>query len=196
MQEQKLDQNVFSFYLSTQHGSAEDTSSLILGGIDQKYYTGDFTYLPALKYEGIQAYWLVHGDDIKVGGQSMGSCNGLIYKKCQFVVDTGTSILTGPSSKINPLIQQIGNVSSDCSGVEALPTLSFSLAGTEFTLEPEYYVLKVADESNGGAIECQLGLQALDQLGLWILGDPFLRKYYTVFDRDQTRVGFALAQQQ
>ena len=53
-----------------------------------------------------------------------------------------------------------------------------------------------ADESGTGAELCQIGLQALDQEGLWILGDPFLRKYYTVFDRAQDRVGFALAKQQ
>jgi hypothetical protein len=32
--------------------------------------------------------------------------------RCQFVVDTGTSIITGPSDKINPMIEKIGNVSS------------------------------------------------------------------------------------
>ena len=192
MQAGVLAHDSFAFYLSTQHGSGEDTSALVLGGADPAHYSGDFHYMPVQKYEGLQAYWLIHGDEIKVNGVATGSCKGLLSSKCQFVVDTGTSILTGPSKKIDPLISKIGAVNANCSNIDALPTLTITLGGKDLPLEPSFYVLKVKDGASG-AIECQLGMQALDQLGLWILGDPFLRKYYTLFDRAADRVGFALA---
>jgi len=188
-----LNKNEFSFYLSTQHGSDKDTSALILGGTDSKYYSGSFSYFKAQKYEGLLAYWLIHGDDIKIGGSSMDSCKDLVGH-CNFVVDTGTSVITGPHTKVNPIIEKIGNVSSNCDGVDQLPTITFVIGGKNFDVEPSFYVLKV-DDGNGN-LECQLGIMALDQLGLWILGDPFLRKYYSVFDRQLNRVGFALATQQ
>lgn len=187
----KLEKNEFSFYLSTQHGDmTKQTSALVLGGVDSKYFTGDFTYLPTQKFLGNQGYWLIHGDDVKVGGSSTGACSGWLSKSCALVVDTGTSIITGPSSKLNPIISKIGTVKPDCSNLDSLPTISFTLAGKDFDLEPEFYVLKITE---GGETECQLGMQAMDQLGLWILGDPFLRKYYTVFDRANNQVGFATA---
>lgn len=191
----QLKQDVFSFYLSTQHGGPTNGSSaLVLGGTNPAYYTGSFTYLPSQKFEGLAAYWLVHGDDLLVDGASLDLCKGFLTQKCKFVVDTGTSVITGPHAKLQPLINKIGNVSSDCSNVDSLPTLSFMLAGKPFTLEPSYYVLRLT--AANGQDECQLGMQALDQAGLWILGDPFLRKYYTVFDRTGNgRVGFALAKQ-
>ena len=63
----------------------------------------------------------------------MGSCKGwLSGNKCKMVVDTGTSVLTGPSSKLQPIIEKIGNVSSDCSNLKSLPTLTFTLGGKDF----------------------------------------------------------------
>ena len=157
-------------------------------------YTGDFTYSDVINFPFSKGYWLIYATDLKVSGTSTGDCKaGWLSKGCRMVVDTGTSIITGPSSKINPLMKQIGTVNSDCSNLDKLPTISFTISGKDFSLEPEFYVIKACD---GKQCECQLGMQAMDQLGLWILGDPFLRKYYTVFDRTNARVGFALAKQQ
>merc|ERR1719263_2596392 len=95
---------------------------------------------------------------------------------------------------MGPLIKMIGEVKEDCSNAGALPTVSFTLGGKEFELGPDFYVIRVKDEH--GKEQCQLGLEAVNAgVPLWILGDPFLRKYYTVWDADQKRVGFALAKQ-
>jgi hypothetical protein len=183
--QKQVDHNIFSFYLASDHsGKPAPGSSLVLGGVDQQFYTGDFSYVPVAKAAALLPYWLISASDIKVGSKSMG-CTPFLG--CYMVVDTGTSILAGPTNKIQPLIQQIGNVSSDCSNLASLPTISFTFGGKEFPLEPEFYVLKIDGQ-------CQLGIQALNAgVPIYILGDPFLRKYYTVWDAEQNRVGFATA---
>lgn len=184
-----LQSNVFSFYLSTENDEdpSYGKSMLTIGGTDPRFYSGDFTWAPVTQ----QSYWLINVDDIKLNGQSTGACKGIFSSKCATVVDTGTSVLTGPSSVINQLLPKI-NASADCSNLDQLPNLSFSIAGKDFELTPQQYVIKL-NAGDGQPTICQTGVQALDQLGLWILGDPFLRAYYTAFDRDNNRVGFAKA---
>jgi len=45
-------------------------------------------------------YWTIKADDILIGGKSVGACDG----GCNVVADTGTSLLTGPSSELRLLL--------------------------------------------------------------------------------------------
>jgi len=183
----KIKSNVFAFYLAS---GGKTGSTLSLGGPDPQFYTGDFTYIPVAKAAKLLPYWLVSAKDIKVGSDSIG-CNWLTG--CELVVDTGTSVIAGPPAAIKKLTDKIGEVKEDCSNVDKLPTVTFSINGKDFDLEPEFYVLKATD---GHQTQCALGIQGINAgVPIYILGDPFLRKYYTVWDADQQRVGFALAKQ-
>merc|ERR1711939_696490 len=103
-----IDHNVFSFYLASNESTG---STLVLGGTDPQYYTGDFTYIPVAKAAALLPYWLISASAVKVNGQSAAKCNWLTG--CYFVVDTGTSVLAGPPAATNALIAKIGNVTSD-----------------------------------------------------------------------------------
>merc|ERR1712032_1386361 len=167
----------FAYFLAS---AGQSGSTLTLGGTDSSFYSGDFHYTPLSFIHKALPYWLIKATDLKIGGKSTGACGWGIVG-CLMVVDTGTSIFAGPSKYMNPLIQQIGDVLDDCSNAMSLPTLTFRFNGKDFDLGPDFYVMRVMDSA--GQEHCQLGVAPMDAgVPIFILGDPFLRKYYTVWD--------------
>ncbi|XP_058883641.1 nothepsin isoform X2 [Acipenser ruthenus] len=133
---------------------------------------------------------------VKVQGSAAFCSDG-----CQAIVDTGTSLITGPAAEITKLQEHIGATPTqqgefviDCTRLSSLPRVDVTIGQVEYKLTAEAYVRK---EQLDGREICFSGFEALDlyiQSGpLWILGDVFLTEFYSVFDRGNDRVGFAKA---
>jgi hypothetical protein len=186
----------FSVFLS---GVTNSTSSYVAFGEipDKKPYRGDLLEVAQDALQPLLGYWAVSVTGVKVRGQVQpGTTSGIIG-----VVDTGTSLIAGPPAVMNPLLAQIGNVSADCSNLDSLPRIAFSISTdalgggvVDFELSPYDYVVKETFR-DGEPAQCQVGLFAFDAgeglLPLWILGDPFIRTYFSVFDRANNKLRFA-----
>jgi hypothetical protein len=77
---------VFAFWLN-RDPSGISGGELVLGGVDESHYTGDFTYTPITK----EGYWQFLAHDFLINGKSMGFCPA---GGCKAIADTGTSVCT------------------------------------------------------------------------------------------------------
>ena len=191
MSRKLIDQPLFSVHLSS---FENDTSSYVaFGEIPQGHYEPPLITVPQNPMQPLLGYWCVSVNAIKVAGAVQPSTSGIIG-----VIDTGTSLIAGPPDVVNPIIAQV-NATSDCSNVHMLPNISFTIALSEseshdFVLTPEQYTYRVSF-ADGTPDQCQCGLFAFDAgeglLPLWILGDPFIRSYFSVFNRGTNQLHFA-----
>ncbi|XP_007529425.1 chymosin-like [Erinaceus europaeus] len=179
MKQHLVAQDLFSVYMNSQGQG----SMLILGAIDPSYYVGALHWVPVT----VQQYWQFTVDRITVDGVVV-ACDG----GCQAILDTGTSLLVGPSSDILNIQTvigatqgQYGEFDIDCGSLRSKPTVVFEINGREYPLPPTAY-------TNQDQGFCTSGFQG-DDSQQWVLGDVFIREYYSVFDRVNNRVGLAKA---
>ncbi|XP_008066666.1 chymosin [Carlito syrichta] len=180
MQQHLVAQDLFSVYMSRN----DQGSMLTLGAIDPSYYMGSLHWVPVT----VQEYWQFTVDSVTVDGVVV-ACDG----GCQAILDTGTSLLVGPSSDIFNIQQvigatqgQYGEFDIDCGKLSSMPTVVFEINGRKYPLPPSAYT----SQDQGF---CTSGFQGDNDSQQWILGDVFIREYYSVFDRANNRVGLAKA---
>lgn len=83
-----------------------------------------------------------------------------------------------------------GQYTVDCNTIPNLPELSLKFGGKNYPLKGEDYVLN----AGGTCISSFTGMDIPAPIGpLWIVGDTFLRKYYSVYDLGRNAVGLAKA---
>ncbi|XP_048873259.1 renin isoform X2 [Brienomyrus brachyistius] len=203
MSQHILKKQVFSVYYS-RHSvsplspmSARDPEhipggEIVLGGTDPSYYTGSFNYMSTTE----MGKW-----EVRVKGVAVGADVLFCKEGCTAVIDTGSSYVTGPASSVSIMMKAIGAVESaeggytvNCDLVKSLPSIAFHMGGLEYALTAEDYILW---QSQFGEDICTVTFRDLDvppPTGpVWILGASFISRYYTEFDRQNNRIGFARA---
>lgn len=176
---------VFAFYLGTADGAKGE---LVIGGIDPAHFTGNINWVPLKS----ATYWEINLDGIYLHKDAISV--PFVNQKC--IVDSGTSIIAGPFAQVELIALKLGAknflkgeyiISCNTTG---LPDVNFRISGKTYSLSADEYVI------NSGNF-CILGIMAINvpppNGPLWILGDLFMRKYYTIFDVGNERVGLALA---
>lgn len=178
-----VSQGVFSFFLG-RSSTGQSNGELFLGGTDSSKYTGSINYVPVSS----ATYWQIQADGASANGKSAVSSHSAI-------VDSGTSLIVIGDQTIadelmkaagaTPVSGQQGLYSAPCNN---LPTFSWTLGGKSYVVDPA--------DLNGGTVStgvCALNIvaQSLGGGPQVILGDTFMKNWYSVFDLSQKRVGFA-----
>jgi len=171
---QKLvDEPVFAFYLQS---DASAQGELVFGGVDKSHYTGELVNVPLTS----ETYWEVSLDKVTFGSDAV------VSSPQHAIIDSGTSLLAGPSDAVKSLADKVGATSVagkeyviDCSKVPSLPKLTVTLGGHDFELEGKDYTI----QSGNQCLFAFMGVDVPAPRGpLWIMGDVFMKKYYCVFD--------------
>jgi hypothetical protein len=173
--------SVFAFYLDSTSGS--NSSVLTFGGYDDSYFTGSITYHSLYLDQG--NYYTIQWDGVSVGSSSINPQCGALG--CLAIVDSGTSLIVGPTTVVSNILSQL-NINSNCQGVNNLPDITFTIGNNNYAIPSSIYVLR--EENVFGNTVCEAGLQGSSGSN-WIWGDVFIRAWYSIFDHSALKVGFA-----
>jgi len=182
-----IDEAMFSFWLARSADGAVQGGELTFGGYNEDRFEGKLTWAPVTR----KGYWEVKMDSFFIGDKE------LKFDVGRAAIDTGTSLIACPTEIADAVNEKIGAKKGfrgiytvDCAAIPTLPDVTFTFGGSKFAVPASDYIL----QTPGGCISSFMGIDIPAPAGpLWIVGDAFLRHYYTVYDLERNRVGFAKA---
>jgi len=167
----------FGFYL------ADSDSELYLGGSNSDLYSGDLEFHDVSSSSG---FWQISGASIIINGETVAS-------GFDTIIDSGTTLMYGPTSAVESLYNQVSGAESLGNGeygfsCDAFPTVEVTWGGNTYDISDAFNL----GDTGSGLCEAALGGEDLG-LGnnVWLFGDTVMQSLYTVFSVDQNAVGFA-----
>ena len=186
LKQKVIDQPMFAFYLGD-----NSPGELTFGGYDVTKFTGDLVTVPLIS----ATYWEIGIDAISAG--SYHSTPNTDGSPITGIVDSGTSLLAGPRYQVTKLAAAVGakhniftgQYTIDCAELDSIPDLVFIIRGIEFSVPGKMAVL----QTSKACILAVMGMDFPKPGPQWILGDVFMREYYTVFNYLDQTISFAKA---
>ena len=171
---------------------------LLLGGRDSSHYQGQLTYMNILGELGLEG-WKVKMDSVKVPSINESFCVG-----CQVILCNQDVYSVGKYPEAEKLNIALGAVIYKvdllvdyfkffCKEVSSLPQIVIAIAGKEFVIGPERYVLKVTEASGKTVCISQFVGVRYDIGYDWSLGTAFFETAYVEFNLQHNQVGLALS---
>jgi saccharopepsin len=191
--QKKLDWNLFSLKLPR---GKSDPGEIIFGGIDKDMYEGNLKKLPLVPYDPVHRRrlrdrWVVPASGIGIG-HGYASLYGYVA-----TIESDFPGIAIPELYALMLNKYLGMEnrdglreppSIDCAKREKLEDLTITLAEEKFVLSPWDYTMEMDMgwiDGKKGERRCVSAFMSLpDHLeeSFIVLGTPFLRKFYSVFD--------------
>lgn len=180
-------ERLFGFWISSEPDS-EPSGIISIGHLNDTLFKRSICWSP-IKSDHL--YWETKISGIKYGRRRL---TRTIFSQSA-VIDTGTSLNIGPPRYVNRLARRLGATAIGSGlftleSTEGLRNLSFKLGGCTCTLDPDQYTLKLNDTIYLG-FQASAFRQGLRGRHSWILGDVFLRAYYTTYSYGNYSIGFA-----
>ncbi|KAG0301078.1 hypothetical protein BGZ98_008626 [Dissophora globulifera] len=185
-----LDMNVFSVYL-TPSLNQNQGGSFLFGGIDNTKFAGSLNQVPISTGLGTsKGMWYVDADGAFAGSTAVSG-----YTTSPWLFDTGTSFIAVPTSFAQAFHANVpGAVFSAADQVYLVPCTGSTTFGLSFQgIKYEVPYLDYVASAGSGNTQCVSLVMPLGNYEMFILGDPFLRQVYAVYDftAGASRIGIA-----
>jgi saccharopepsin len=184
IEDKSLYKPIFSLWLNGTND--ERSGELILGGVDRSLFEGQVTFAPVVR----KGYWEITLQRFSIGEDRFS-------QRRSVAIASGSTLIVVPLLDSHRIHRKLGMKATDdgrhvidCGKADKLPNISLTFGGKDFALRPADYIIKW----HGECMSAFVGQDINSPTGpIWVLGTTFLRPYYTVFDMERNRVGFALA---